>query len=113
CTAGHFLPDVGEAAFDNPDHVISVNHFRSETTRFWESCGEEVWKRMFQLTDKADGKAWERIVYQATHLVVELQILIDHSDFDDDLITVVSQADRAERYRRARVDGGSHRIFVV
>ncbi|KAF0721970.1 hypothetical protein Ae201684_018792 [Aphanomyces euteiches] len=41
---------------------------------------------MFQLTDKADGKAWERIVYQATHLVVELQILIDHSDFDDDLI---------------------------
>ncbi|CAK4709036.1 unnamed protein product, partial [Aphanomyces euteiches] len=86
CTAGHFLPDVGEAAFDNPDHVISVNHFRSETTRFWESCGEEVWKRMFQLTDKADGKAWERIVYQATHLVVELQILIDHSDFDDDLI---------------------------
>ncbi|CAK4712781.1 unnamed protein product [Aphanomyces euteiches] len=52
----------------------------------WESCGEEVWKRVFQLTDKADGKAWERIVYQATHLVVELQILIDHSDFDDDLI---------------------------
>ncbi|KAH9092211.1 hypothetical protein LEN26_018608 [Aphanomyces euteiches] len=41
---------------------------------------------MFQLTDKADNKAWERIVYQATHLVVELQILIDHSDFDDDLI---------------------------
>ncbi|CAK4431274.1 unnamed protein product [Aphanomyces euteiches] len=41
---------------------------------------------MFQLTDKADGKAWERIVYRATHLVVELQILIDHSDFDDDLI---------------------------
>ncbi|KAH9149346.1 hypothetical protein AeRB84_007566, partial [Aphanomyces euteiches] len=86
CTAGHFLPEVGEVAFEHPDHAISVSQFRSEMTRFWESCGEEVWKRMFQLTDKADGKAWERIVYQATHLVVELQILIDHSDFDDDLI---------------------------
>ncbi|CAK4077151.1 unnamed protein product [Aphanomyces euteiches] len=80
-TAGHFLPDVGEEPFKHPDHAIAVSHFRTETTRFWENCGEEVWKRMFQLTDKADNKAWERIVYQATHL-----ILIDHSDFDDDLI---------------------------
>ncbi|CAK4683984.1 hypothetical protein LEN26_019715 [Aphanomyces euteiches] len=85
-TAGHFLPDVGEEPFKPPDHAIAVSHFRTETTRFWENCGEEVWKRMFQLTVKADNKAWERIVYQATHLVVELQILIDHSDFDDDLI---------------------------
>ncbi|KAG9404237.1 hypothetical protein AC1031_005775 [Aphanomyces cochlioides] len=68
---GSFLPDIPDTHPSHPRHA--------------ESCGD-VWTRMFMTSAKTGTKAWERLVYRLTRLVAELYILINHSDFKEDLI---------------------------
>ncbi|KAG9402783.1 hypothetical protein AC1031_006332 [Aphanomyces cochlioides] len=73
---GSFLPDIPDSPPSHPRHAASVANFNTALSEFWQRCAEDVWVRMFMTTAKTDTKAWERLLY----------ILINNSDFKEDLI---------------------------
>ncbi|KAG9399000.1 hypothetical protein AC1031_012378 [Aphanomyces cochlioides] len=83
---GSFLPNIPDSRPSHPRHAASVAKFNEALTDFWQQSAEDVWTRMFMTSAKTDTKAWERLVYRLTRLVAELYILINHSDFKEDLI---------------------------
>ncbi|CAK4668309.1 unnamed protein product [Aphanomyces euteiches] len=52
-------------------HAETVANFNAALSEFWQRCAED---------------AWERLVYRLTRLVAGLYILINYSDFNEDLI---------------------------
>ncbi|KAH9112104.1 hypothetical protein AeMF1_013517 [Aphanomyces euteiches] len=83
---GSFLPDIPDSPPQHPRHAESVANFNAALSEFWQRCAEDVWVRMFMTSAKTDTKAWERLVYRLTRLVAELYILINYSDYKEDLI---------------------------
>ncbi|CAK4136052.1 unnamed protein product [Aphanomyces euteiches] len=83
---GSFLPDIPDSPPCHSRHAESVANFNAALSEFWQRCAEDVWVRMFMTTAKTDTKTWERLVYRLTRLVAGLYILINYSDFNEDLI---------------------------